>query len=233
MFPGRVTPVAAPAGFVGLLSLFNMAGRIFWASLSDNIGRKNTYFASSRSASCSTRWCPRPGAIGGDACSCSASASSSPCTAAVFRPCRPISRTSSGPLCRGDPRMLITAWSVAGVVGPVLGRTTSASVSDRQRRAAQALVYDITLYIMAACSFGGLLCNLFVKAVHDKHTYERGGTRPRARAAAGGPGHASAETAARGALRGRDVGLARGWGSVPRRPLYRPGKGRRAFRVER
>ena len=43
MFPGRVTAVAA-AGFVGLLSLFNMAGRFFWASISDFIGRKNTYF---------------------------------------------------------------------------------------------------------------------------------------------------------------------------------------------
>ena len=43
MFPGHVTPVAA-AGFVGLLSLFNMLGRFFWASTSDIIGRKNTYF---------------------------------------------------------------------------------------------------------------------------------------------------------------------------------------------
>ena len=43
MFPGHVTAVAA-AGFVGLMSLFNMAGRFFWASTSDYIGRKNTYF---------------------------------------------------------------------------------------------------------------------------------------------------------------------------------------------
>src|SRR5271155_162023 len=43
MFPGRVS-VTAAAGFVGLLSLFNMAGRFFWASTSDYIGRKNTYF---------------------------------------------------------------------------------------------------------------------------------------------------------------------------------------------
>ncbi|WP_022724292.1 OFA family MFS transporter, partial [Rhodopseudomonas sp. B29] len=32
------------AGFAGLLSLFNIAGRFFWASLSDHIGRKNTYY---------------------------------------------------------------------------------------------------------------------------------------------------------------------------------------------
>src|SRR6185295_13938953 len=43
MFPGRITPVAA-AGLVGLMSLFNMGGRFFWASTSDLIGRKNTYF---------------------------------------------------------------------------------------------------------------------------------------------------------------------------------------------
>ena len=43
MFPGKVTAVAA-AGFVGLMSLFNMLGRFFWASTSDYIGRKNTYF---------------------------------------------------------------------------------------------------------------------------------------------------------------------------------------------
>src|SRR6476619_2018313 len=43
MFPGKVT-VTAAAGFVGLMSLFNMGGRFFWASVSDYIGRKNTYF---------------------------------------------------------------------------------------------------------------------------------------------------------------------------------------------
>jgi MFS family permease len=32
------------AGFAALLSLFNIAGRIFWASLSDFLGRKRTYF---------------------------------------------------------------------------------------------------------------------------------------------------------------------------------------------
>src|SRR5260370_36112591 len=35
---------AVAAGFVGLFSLFNIAGRFFWASLSDRIGRKTTYF---------------------------------------------------------------------------------------------------------------------------------------------------------------------------------------------
>jgi MFS family permease len=41
-FKGHVLAVAA-GGFVGLLSIFNMAGRFFWASMSDFLGRKVTY----------------------------------------------------------------------------------------------------------------------------------------------------------------------------------------------
>ena len=40
----RVAIAAIAAGFTGLLSLFNIGGRFFWASLSDYIGRKNTYY---------------------------------------------------------------------------------------------------------------------------------------------------------------------------------------------
>ena len=42
-FKGNIGPAAA-VGFVGLLSIFNMAGRFFWASISDFVGRKTTYF---------------------------------------------------------------------------------------------------------------------------------------------------------------------------------------------
>src|SRR5262245_38310399 len=42
VFKGRVSASAA-AGFVGLLSLFNILGRIAWSSLSDRLGRRPTY----------------------------------------------------------------------------------------------------------------------------------------------------------------------------------------------
>lgn len=42
MFSASVTPAAA-AGFVGLLSLFNLGGRFLWSSFSDVIGRKKIY----------------------------------------------------------------------------------------------------------------------------------------------------------------------------------------------
>jgi Na+/melibiose symporter-like transporter len=38
---GQIAAIAA--GFTGLLSLFNIGGRFFWASLSDKLGRKVTY----------------------------------------------------------------------------------------------------------------------------------------------------------------------------------------------
>ena len=43
LFKGTIGPVAA-GGFVGLLSLFNMGGRFFWSSMSDFISRKATYY---------------------------------------------------------------------------------------------------------------------------------------------------------------------------------------------
>ncbi|MBI3229370.1 MAG: OFA family MFS transporter, partial [Burkholderiales bacterium] len=42
--PQKTQIAALAAGFAGLLSLFNIVGRFVWASFSDYIGRKNTYF---------------------------------------------------------------------------------------------------------------------------------------------------------------------------------------------
>ena len=40
----QLTAIAGvAAGFTALLSLFNIGGRFFWASLSDKLGRKMTY----------------------------------------------------------------------------------------------------------------------------------------------------------------------------------------------
>ncbi|HSX73006.1 MAG TPA: OFA family MFS transporter, partial [Shinella sp.] len=40
----KMAIAAIAAGFTGLLSLFNIGGRFAWASFSDKIGRKNTYY---------------------------------------------------------------------------------------------------------------------------------------------------------------------------------------------
>jgi hypothetical protein len=62
---------------------------------------------------------------------------------------------------------LITSWSVAGVVGPALIAGLRQFQIDHG--VAHALVYDITLYLMAFLLFCGLICNYFVKPVHEAH----------------------------------------------------------------
>ena len=63
----------AAAGFVGLLSLFNMRGRFLWASLSDLIGRKNTYFCFFVLGTALYALVPWPGRWAASRCSCCAS----------------------------------------------------------------------------------------------------------------------------------------------------------------
>ena len=123
MFPGRVSAAAA-AGFVGLLSLFNMVGRFFWAStLRLHRPARATYmiFFAAR-AWRSTASVPTTGHAGehGPLRGWS-TASSSRCTAAASRPSRPISRDIFGTRYVGAIHgRLLTAWSAAGVLGPVL-----------------------------------------------------------------------------------------------------------------
>jgi hypothetical protein len=61
---------------------------------------------------------------------------------------------------------LITAWSVAGVVGPAL--IAQLRETQLSQGIARTLVYDRTLYIMAALLILGMVCNLFVRPVAPK-----------------------------------------------------------------
>jgi MFS family permease len=160
--------VAAAAGLVGLISLFNSVGRIFWAALSDRIGRKNMYYSIFVIGIIVYSLLPTWGHLGLPA-------------VFVVSICIILSMYGGGfatvPAYLADifgPQMvgaihgrLITAWSAAGVIGPFL------IANLRQFQIAHgvphARVYDITLYIMAVLLFCGLICNAFVKPVHDKH----------------------------------------------------------------
>jgi hypothetical protein len=59
--------------------------------------------------------------------------------------------------------MLITAWSVAGVLGPVL--VNYIRQYQINHGVAKAQSYNITMYIMAVLLLVGLFCNLMVKPV--------------------------------------------------------------------
>ena len=159
---------AAAAGLVGLISLFNCLGRIFWASLSDRTGRKNLFYTLFALGIILYCLLPQWGHLGVPL----------PFVASI---CVILSMYGGGfatvPAYLADifgPQMvgaihgrLITAWSAAGVIGPSL----IAGVRQFQidHGVPHARVYDITLYIMAGLLFGGLLCNFFVKPVASKH----------------------------------------------------------------
>jgi len=166
MFPGRVTPIAA-AGFVGLLSLFNMAGRFIWASISDYIGRKNTYFCFFAIGTVLYALVPWTGSIG---------------SVTLFVLCFVIILSMYGGGFATVPAylrdmfgtryvgaihgLLITAWSMAGVFGPVLVNYIRQYQIDNGVPKAQA--YNTTMYIMAGLLVIGFICNFFVKAVDQR-----------------------------------------------------------------
>jgi len=95
-FKGHVTATAA-VGFVGLLSLLNMAGRFFWASTSDFIGRKSTYAIFFTLGALLFFFLPltRAAHLNSVPSSSPSPPSSSPCTAAASPPSPPTSKTSS------------------------------------------------------------------------------------------------------------------------------------------
>ena len=166
MFPGHITPVAA-AGFVGLMSLFNMGGRFFWASTSDYIGRKNTYFVFMVLGFALYCTVPYTGAVG---------------SVEGFVLCFLVIISMYGGGFSTVPAYLkdmfgtryvgaihgwlLTAWSMAGIFGPVLVNYIREYNITHGVPKAQA--YNVTMYIMAGLLVIGFICNLLVKAVHHR-----------------------------------------------------------------
>jgi MFS family permease len=167
MFPGRITAIAA-SGFVGLLSIFNMAGRFFWASTSDYIGRRNTYmvfFLLGIALYAAVPWSGHTGSV----------------VLFVAFYCVIISMYGGGfatiPAYLKDifgtryvgaiHGRLLTAWSAAGVFGPVLVNYIREYQIDHG--VAKADAYSITMYIMAGLLFIGFICNFLMHPVHERH----------------------------------------------------------------
>lgn len=156
------------AAFAGLLSLFNIFGRIFWASFSDVIGRRATYsvfFLLGIALYASAPWAGAAGQVA--------------LFVAVF--CVILTMYGGGfatiPAYLADlfgtqhvgaiHGRLLTAWSVAGILGPV------AVNYIREYQLARGLppdqAYNVTMYILAVLLLGGLACNLLVRPVAARH----------------------------------------------------------------
>ena len=167
MFPGRVTAAAA-GGFVGLLSIFNMAGRFFWASTSDHIGRKNTYFVFFALGFVLYALVPYFGGHGNlplfILCFLIIISMYGGGFATVPAYLRDMFGTRYVGAIHG---LLITAWSVAGVLGPVLVNYIRQYQIDSGVPKAQA--YNVTMYIMAGLLVVGFIANFLIKAVDDRH----------------------------------------------------------------
>jgi len=178
MFKGRILPSAA-AGFVGLLSIFNMGGRFGWASLSDKIGRKATYMCFFAIGTAMYALVPLTGKIGSPAlfvaCFCVIISMYGGGFATIPAYLSDVFGTKYVSAVHGR---LLTAWSAAGVFGPVLVNYIRQFQIDHGIPKNQA--YNITMYIMAVLLVIGFFANLVVKPVAERY-HER--TVP-----VGGPG---------------------------------------------
>jgi len=167
MFKGRITPSAA-AGFVGLLSIFNMAGRFGWASLSDRIGRKPTYMCFFALGTGLYALVPFTGRIGSVAlfvaCFCVIISMYGGGFATVPAYLADVFGTKYVSAVHGR---LLTAWSAAGVLGPVLVNYIREFQIEHGIPKNQA--YNITMYIMAALLVIGFFANLVVRPVADRY----------------------------------------------------------------
>jgi MFS family permease len=167
MFPGKVTAVAA-AGFVGLMSLFNMAGRFFWASTSDYIGRKNTYFIFFALGTVLYAMVPYTGAIGSVTLFVLCYAVIFSMYGGGFATVPAYLRDMFGTRYVGAIHgLLLTAWSMAGIFGPVL--VNYVREYNVTHGVAKAQAYNVTMYVMAVLLVIGFVCNLCLKAVHERH----------------------------------------------------------------
>jgi MFS family permease len=167
MFPGKVT-VAAAAGFVGLMSLFNMGGRFFWASVSDFIGRKSTYFVFFVLGFLLYAAVPYTGQVG-------SVTSFVLCFGVIFSMygggfatvpayLRDMFGTRYVGAIHG---LLLTAWSMAGIFGPVL--VNYIREYNVEHGVAKIAAYNTTMYVMAVLLIIGFFCNLFISAVDERH----------------------------------------------------------------
>jgi MFS family permease len=168
-FKGHILAAAA-GGFVGLLSIFNMAGRFFWASMSDFLGRKTTYFVFFIVGAVSFFFLPltRQDHI-----------NSVPLFVAIAALI--ISMYGGGfatiPAYLKDlfggynvsaiHGRLLTAWSTAGIVGPlVVNGILDHYVKDHLNKQD---AYPTILHIMTGLLVVGFVANLLVRPVAEQH----------------------------------------------------------------
>jgi MFS family permease len=154
------------AAFAALLSVFNIGGRIAWASLSDYIGRKRTYAVFFALGTALYAAAPFAGRIGSVAlfvvifCVILTMYGGGFATIPAY-----LSDLFGTQFVGAIHGRLLTAWSAAGVLGPVLVGYIREFQIERGVPAAQA--YNVTMYLLAGLLVVGFFCNLAVRPVSD------------------------------------------------------------------
>jgi MFS family permease len=191
---GQKESIAAiAAGFTGLLSLFNIAGRFIWASLSDYIGRKATYytfFILGIALYASVPWTAGNGHLAlfvATFCVVLSMYGGGFATVPAY-----LSDLFGTKMVGAIHGRLLTAWSTAGVLGPVLVNYIREYQLDHG--VARADAYSITMYVLAALLGIGLICNWRVRPVAERHFAAADDAALEGRSASGGAA-AAVETA--------------------------------------
>ena len=159
---GRVAAMAA--GFTGLLSLFNIVGRFFWSTLSDALGRKIVYGIFFLLGAMLYAAVPAAGQAGSIGLFCGILCLILTMYGGGFAAIPAYLADLFGTRFVGAIHgRLLTAWSVAGILGPVL-----VNYLNEQQVAAgvpKGRAYDQTMYLLAGLLVAGFICNALVRPV--------------------------------------------------------------------
>jgi len=166
MFPGTVD-VAKAAGFVAFLSLCNMLGRFAWSSTSDYIGRFATYAIFFLLGAVLYSLVPSAGHANNVVLFVAGYAVIMSMYGGGFATIPAYLRDQFGTLEVGAIHgRLLTAWSCAGVLGPVLVNY----IREYQigRGVPKADAYTVTMYLMAGLLAIGFAANLGLRRHQSK-----------------------------------------------------------------
>lgn len=160
----------AGSWFVGGLSVANMAGRFFWSSLSDVLGRKTTYAIYFGLGLALYAALPTLGRRGDLTLFVITSVVIMSMYGGGFATIPAYLRDLFGTMHVGAIHgRLLTAWSTAGVLGPVL--LTKWAEQQKSAGVAAAESYAPVLYLMSGLLLVGLIANWQLRAVDPRHHY--------------------------------------------------------------
>jgi MFS family permease len=163
----KATIAGIAAGFAGLLSLFNIGGRFFWASLSDKIGRKNTYYTFFILGIALYALAPTFAAMGSKLLFVLGFGIILSMYGGGFATVPAYLADMFGTQFVGAIHgRLLTAWSTAGIIGPVV--VNYIREFQLEHGVPRDQLYNTTMYILCAMLIAGLICNYLIKPVDPK-----------------------------------------------------------------